>query len=654
MRLVLSSLVSAMILSSSSASFAQIGVGVKPTIRATQIPMPMNQINLQNIADDILFHLDFTVSASPLDTYMYEISYDLPATITIPTVPLVALDPTINNNYGMNPGNLRVNAPYDFTIRASQITSSTTARNNATRVIEIRVYRAANRLDENTAAEFGWSFNFDTLPPPAPSITGVTGGEQSLHVEWTIGDETDVNTYDVVYCPDVRTLVDTSTTSTATVVEFDPKTCPNLQITENVPKTQHTQEVQDGLANGVPAAVAVRAVDLFANKGPTSKFVIARPTKIFDFWNFYKASGGQETGGCFIATAAYGSYAHPVVWVLRQFRDRVLKATPIGTALVWAYYRFSPPLAAEVAKDPALAAWVRAGLVPIAAIAIAWMLVPLGGLFTLGLLIARRSKRARRAIAPSLPILIAAGALLLSGEARAEERARKKPQIEAFGIGIEIKGGPYRPEIANDTGGAEGNAAFSQVYGSNSRPLFSIGVDLQLFRSFGTAGVGGSFGFLQYVGRGFRTLPMPGQTSERQDTTVFNELPLNLVAFYRFDYLADNSGFPLVPYAKAGLAYHLWWTTNGIGDISRYQPKASDAASDQVGRGGKWGIVGTVGLAILLNALEPISSHRLYELTGIRGTYVFAELQYQKVDSFGGSGFDLSDKTWNVGLYLEI
>ena len=62
----------------------------------------------------------------------------------------------------------------------------------------------------------------------------------------------------------------------------------------------------------------------------------------------------------------------------------------------------------------------------------------------------------------------------------------------------------------------------------------------------------------------------------------------------------------------------------------------------------------TEPMAVGVHAVDSLSSHRLYELTSIRGTYVFAELQYQKVDGFGQAGFDLSDKTWNVGLYLEI
>ncbi len=49
-------------------------------------------------------------------------------------------------------------------------------------------------------------------------------------------------------------------------------------------------------------------------------------------------------GGCYIATAVYGSYDCPQVWILRRFRDRVLTRTWYGRAFIRVYYAVSPSL----------------------------------------------------------------------------------------------------------------------------------------------------------------------------------------------------------------------------------------------------------------------------------------------------------------------
>ena len=55
-------------------------------------------------------------------------------------------------------------------------------------------------------------------------------------------------------------------------------------------------------------------------------------------------------GGCFIATACYGSYLHPEVIELRRFRDDILISSTLGLLAVKLYYRISPPLAKFIVK----------------------------------------------------------------------------------------------------------------------------------------------------------------------------------------------------------------------------------------------------------------------------------------------------------------
>jgi hypothetical protein len=74
--------------------------------------------------------------------------------------------------------------------------------------------------------------------------------------------------------------------------------------------------------------------------------------------------------GCFIATAAYGSYSAPAVQALRAFRDRYLLTNSAGSAFVRWYYEHGPVAAAWLDAHPGYKPVVRAALMPAVGLAL--------------------------------------------------------------------------------------------------------------------------------------------------------------------------------------------------------------------------------------------------------------------------------------------
>ena len=217
---------------------------------------------------------------------------------------------------------------------------------------------------------------------------------------------------------------------------------------------------------------------------------------------------------------------------------------------------------------------------------------------------------------------------------------------------MEFRFGPYRPDVDSEFTGM--NKPYSEFFGDGSSFLFSFELDYQLWHGFGSLALGGNAGYFSDSAKA--CLPGSCQMRSAADESSINIIPIQVLAVYRFDVPALKFNIPLVPYGKFGLAYDIWWITNGAGDTASFtNPNDPNCRGGCTAHGGTLGYVGAVGLALMLDWLDPGSAVSLDSELGINHTYLFFELYSVVANGLAQShALHLGDTTWSAGLAFEF
>lgn len=269
-----------------------------------------------------------------------------------------------------------------------------------------------------------------------------------------------------------------------------------------------------------------------------------------------------------------------------------------------------------------------------------------------------------------LPVLV--GALLAPGVARAQtfelfgpDRGRDRfesPQHFAF----EFRAGPWYPLIDNEfVARGRPERPFHAILGDDDRLLVGAELDWQILRvnPVGSLGIGVGLGYTSATAVAPVTRSDPNDLRQQptggQETSL-NVLPAYAVAIVRLDGLARRTFIPVVPYAKAGLAYSLWWVTTGDNLARRNASSPGpvpDAATDlnAAAFGGTLGLHLAAGVMLRLDNFEPQAQRSWDTEMGVNHSYLFFEYTRANTDLLGSRPqLQVGSNTWTAGIALEF
>ena len=213
---------------------------------------------------------------------------------------------------------------------------------------------------------------------------------------------------------------------------------------------------------------------------------------------------------------------------------------------------------------------------------------------------------------------------------------RESPQNGA----VELRIGRYIPQVDKSVPGTP----FKDAFGTKSRYMVGLEGDWQVLRipHLGTLGPGLGWGYTRAVGRA--RITATGENSA--EDTALSVMPFYLVGVLRADVLMRELHVPIVPYAKLGMGYALWWSSDG-GTVANVHGVSA--------RGASYGPHFALGGMFLLDFLDQQTARDADNSLGINNSYVFAEWFDSELDAFGSkSRMNVGANTWVLGLAIEF
>jgi hypothetical protein len=228
--------------------------------------------------------------------------------------------------------------------------------------------------------------------------------------------------------------------------------------------------------------------------------------------------------------------------------------------------------------------------------------------------------------------------IINEGSDNAPEEHYHSPQNFAF----QLTFGPYRPDV--DSEFSSGRHPYADYFHSDRHLLSQIELDYQFFQRVGSVAVGLSVGYFSVSGQ---SPPADRSATQTADTSTLKVVPTSISAIYRFDYYLKRNNIPLVPHAKIGLDYAYWQNTDGNGEIAHAQGGTA--------RGGTLGWHAALGLALVLDMLDPDAARSFDTEMGVNHTALVFEYGHYDISGLGESNrLHLGDTTWTLGLLLEF